>query len=563
MSDISEKEFDVIGFAKKIMREIDGIRSYSKETDEKTKQGFQLPTETRINAFLRLIGMPYFLSISDKDDSSKKGETLVLNPGFGKTVRRKFADKHIENNLKLNYSYKGTKSDRLATILTQRESFLIQQENGTGKEDISSSMEKAICAPLDIKPNIPENKRYRGTFTPGTNNKSGNNKTNEQSTTNNNAREVYKKLFPLIPYFPEESQKVLPLNREIARPFTLQERERRISSEIVARKPFLEEVIRIRFVEMSNKTKSEKQTEDDIQDSIKDLIGEEEYSAIFGEGDYFQAVSVVEQFIINKFIDAIRNMARKWVNLNNQRTKLLRKIKPSIVIKTSSSQSSPFGKRLERSIELTGTAEGEKIKKLNRAIAKEEALLALLPTDESEKTEVNQQTKRNISHSALQPSLLDMLNYNLTKNRELKKSLLSNAKKNIASLEKIRLEMELMTGEFTGLSMPDVVCTIAALFIMEKNYLLDLLDKYAIDFMATDPNLKSIVENVSPTQENTMAAVKKLEKTVNALFALFQNEVEVKQDRDKKGKNRVSPRVESDDQNSKIPPCTASSTTEE
>ena len=78
MTDFSEKDFDVISFAKKIMSEVESIRSFTKTKDEKTGEGFQLPTETRINAFFRLIGFPMFVSIKGKDV-----ESTFLHPGFG------------------------------------------------------------------------------------------------------------------------------------------------------------------------------------------------------------------------------------------------------------------------------------------------------------------------------------------------------------------------------------------------------------------------------------------------------------------------------------------------
>lgn len=544
MTEFSEKEFDVIGFGKSILSEVERVRSFRKVSDTETKEGFQLPVESRIDAFLRLIGLPYFVSVTDKKGVEKKDDIKFLNPGFGKTTRSGLADKKITNNFKQDYKDPNGTTGKIGTVVSRRKNDLATLTEGIGSSDMNIRMSKALCAPLDVIPNFPE-KILTGegdyTFTyPGS------------GVTDK--RKVVKRLFPLVPNYDQ----VLPLSNELARPFSLSVSERRVDRDTVLRKPFIEQVVRIRFVVYGSAQKaSELEGQKDFIKSIKQLVGENEFSKIFPTSDdsrIFTDANLVEQFIINKFLDAIKNLARRWVKINEQRINLLRKIRPTVNIKTSSARQSPFGKRIEVSTDLSNTSEGEKIKKLNKAISREEALIAILPTDETEEKEPNVSKTRNITPSALQNSFTELITYNLKKNKEVRSNLVARSKKNITTLERIRLELDVMTGEFTGLSLPDVVCTIAALFLMDRNKLLNLLDKYVVDFMKTDSVLKTIVKDVNPTSTNAMEAVQELEKRVDQLFTLFQKEVEAVQARKTQGRKNTSIR-KSDDKEPSTPAC--------
>jgi len=553
MADISEKEFDIIGFAKSIMNEIENVRSFDELIDDKTGDTYKTPTETRIDAFFRLIGLPYFVIISDKE-SNKKDDVKFLNSGFGASVNSTLANKEIVDNKKQIYATVSPSGKDLegnvAEILEKRKSELKKINEEIGKQNMNERMGLAICSPADVKANIPsESLGKTEAFIPRA--YPGNGPDTE------NIRIIFKQLFPLIPSF----HRVLPLRNQIARPFTLSVKERRIDGETILRKPFLEQVIRIRFVEYGNsQTDEENKTEEDITSSIKYFIGETQFNEIFSGDFLFTQTNRLEQFIIIKFLYAIKNLARKWVKINEQRVRLLRKISPVIAIKTSSSRASMFGKRIEISTVLDGTEEGEKLKKLNSVIALEEALISLLPTDENEKTDPKKSSTRNITPSALQNPFNMLIRYNLQKNIEDRDSIIAQSKKNINNLERIRLELDLMTGEFSGLSLPDIVITIASLFIVKRETLLNLLDKYTIDLMKTDKVLKTIIKDVKPEASNAMIAIQDLEIVIEQLFSLFQIEVDATQNRKNQGKQARS--IRSSDDKSSTPPRCAVSTKE-
>ena len=531
MADFSENEFDVIGFAKSLMSEIESVRSFRQANDDKTGEGFQVPTESRINSFLRLIGLPYFVSITDEKG---KTEQSILQPGFGITVRSTISEKTLVDSNQTYTDPNGNTED-LDIVLQSRVEMLSEVANSMGTKEMNEKIAKAMYAPIDIKANIPDD--LNGTsieFVPKIPPKNGND--------TENARDVFKWLLPLIPSVSDnKSHVVMPLMNEIARPFLTDIKERTVDRDTVLRKPFLEQVIRIRFLKCeSSETEEQKDVEKDMSGSLKSLLGDSEFSAIFGDGALFSKVMILEEFIITKFLAAIGSLAKRWVKINKDRLNLLRQIRPTIVIKTGSARESIYGKRIEPSVDLDGTAEGEKLKSINKKIALEEALMAILPSDEDEKTNVKQSGTKNITSGALNTPFVDLITYSLKKNKEVKSGLESKIEKNIKNLEKIRLEVvDLMTGEFTGLSLPDVVIVMAALFIVDRECLLDLLDKYAITDMNKDSVLKTIVKDINPSPEKAMAAIKELEKVVIQLFLLFQKEVDVKNDRSTKSQHGI------------------------
>jgi hypothetical protein len=535
MAEFSDNEFDVIGFAKSLMSEVEGIRSFRQVKDDKTGEGFQVPTESRVNAFLRLIGLPYFVSITDEKD---KVEQSILQPGFGITVSSTLSEKKLaDSNQK--YTDPNGNTEDLNLVLQSRIEMLSEADNSMGTKDMNERIAKAMYAPIDIKANIPDD--LNGTaieFVPKIPPKNGND--------TENARDVFKWLLPLIPSVSDnQSHLVMPLMNEVARPFLTDVKERTVDRDTILRKPFLEQVIRIRFLKLeSSETEKQKDVERDMSGSLKSMLGESEFSAIFGNGALFAKVTILEEFIIAKFLSAIGSLAKRWVKINKDRINLLRQIRPTIVIKTGSARESIYGKRIEPSVDLDGTAEGEKLKSINKKIALDEALIAILPSDEDEKTNVKQSDTKNITPGALNSPFIDLLTYGLKKNKEVKSGLESRVEKDIKNLEKIRLEVvDLMTGEFTGLSLPDVVMVMAALFIVERNYLLDLLDKYAITDMKKDPVLKTVVQNVKPSTAKAMAAIKELEKVVIQLFLLFQKEVDVNNNRSTRSQQGVQKSV--------------------
>jgi hypothetical protein len=99
----SKAKFDVIGFARNVLAEIENIRSYRKVQDDNTKEDFGLPVESRLNAFFRLVGLPMFVTAKSKDESNSQNTglkgNLHLTPGYDKSISPFLKNYNIEKKM--------------------------------------------------------------------------------------------------------------------------------------------------------------------------------------------------------------------------------------------------------------------------------------------------------------------------------------------------------------------------------------------------------------------------------------------------------------------------------
>jgi hypothetical protein len=108
-------------------------------------------------------------------------------------------------------------------------------------------------------------------------------------------------------------------------------------------------------------------------------------------------------------------------------------------------------------------------------------------------------------------------------------------KKKAAELDKLRIELDMMTGEFSGLSVPDIIITMAALFLIDDKDLIGLLDKKTIGEINKDVVLKKALQLVGDPS-NTALAVTNLGKVVDDLYTLLGININIATDR----KNKTS-----------------------
>lgn len=503
-------KFDIIEFARGILQEVDSIRAYKESNDKKTSQISRTPIESRVNAFFRLIGLPSFVtlqSINKSKKSSQKGQLngqRVLTPGFHKGERAIFS----------NYTIQDADSVGLldvAALLSTREAELQANEALIGTAEMNRRMTLALAHSLPIQPNYPDT-------------------VGSGSFGNKSKREVFKKLFPLITHYIN----VIPVDHNKAKPFLPDaERAQIIPTEEALPKPFIETVIRIRLLETdSANSQAGNQKTADYEETLKVVFGDEVFNEVFkGNGALSQA-NVLEQFILDKLLSSVSQMANKWVQLRRTQDKELSKLPVALSVKATSAKLSPLGKRTEVSTDigfLENSETGRLLSYLRKLIAQDEAFLSLLPTDETaNSTAVRAQTK-NVAKSALTNPFTSILNGDLLKNKERLAKLETEVKKYLSKMEKLRLELEMMTGEFTGLSVVDVVAVVIGLFLITKQDLVALLDKDTQVNMANEPGLKSGLAaagiTASPNAEQTANAVLALETEVERVFTLFHSQV--------------------------------------
>ncbi len=519
--------FDVVGFAKSILSEVERIRAFSQLKDTETAEDFTIPTESRLNAFYRLIGLPMFVTIeeenSKKTSSSKSKGVNVLTPGFDSFEAINYENKIIKNAEEFG-------NFKIDANLSERENILGFYEKSAGTQIMNDRMTKSLYYPMGLAPNIPED--------------NGNDYIlKEGEISIENKRIVFKKLKPMITSYSD----VYPKYNELAKPFLPELIQQKIDNNTVLAKPFIETIIRIRLISLdgANKT-SENDKLDDFTKSIKTFLGDQVFNDTFNSGkpEIFSNPNLLEKFVFNKLIASISKLAVKCVELNLRQQYLMKKSFFNVSIKSSSSKNSPFGKRTSIASNVTfdkNAEDGLKMDRLKVSIAKDEVLLSLIPSDDTSglnKSQSESKTK-NTAKSALVDGFIYLLNQDLERNKQQLRSIENKIALTGQKVEKLRLELDMMTGEFTGISVPDIVATIIGLFVIDKRSLINLLDKKTIDYMKKDKSLESALNSFgisSPSTSDTFEAVKQLEIAVTNVFTLLNKQIQAIRERDKKTK---------------------------
>lgn len=499
----SLNNFDIIEFAKSILTEVDSVRSFSSAgLDEKTQQEFNIPTESRVNAFFRLIGLPMFISIEKKGNKQDSG----IKPGKQHISSGFFGPKFD------NYTVKNIKT--LERELVNREQTLSDRENSIGTEEMNRAMSDALKTSMPIVPNYDGKVGVGGTY----------------------ERKIFKKLFPLVVSYEED---ILPKRNEVSRPFVTNENLQQITNNNPLKVPFIETVVRIRLMFCDNaKTPNEEKKIVDVTNSVKSTIGETLYKDISSDNqnilNSLNGFGLLEQHIINKFFVALYQLANTWTRLQTEQEVLYKQIQYSISIKTTSAKRSVFGKRAIVSADILSgknSTTAQELKKLNEKLAEEEALLSILLPSNDVIRETNNKTanNRNSSLSALTDSFAQVLNHKMEQLRKQIKKIESEILRRVQEAESLRVRLDMITGEFTGLSIVDVMAVITALFMIDKRDLVALLDEHVKEDMRTDSILETALNNLgNPTGfDAAIAAKEKLEKFVSLVFVVFNSYVNV------------------------------------
>jgi hypothetical protein len=98
--------------------------------------------------------------------------------------------------------------------------------------------------------------------------------------------------------------------------------------------------------------------------------------------------------------------------------------------------------------------------------------------------------------------------------------------------DRLRLMLEMMTGEFIGLSLPDIVFTILALFLISMDDLFGLLDQATRDQMSYDTVLDAALTAAKPS--DTITAASHLRDKVKELYADLNEAIKRRLDKSKR-----------------------------
>lgn len=511
----STAKFDVISFAKNILREVDKIRASQPQFDDVTNTNYNQPAESRLNAFFRLIGLPMFVTLKSKNDNADSfglSGDIHLTPGYGRGFSTKLSNYDIEDSSGME-------------MLSKRESLLLGEEGEIGSERKNAAMTLAITYPLDLEANIPDGESMEP----------------KMIVTADGDREAFKRLTPLICCYIKGG--ITPISNELARPFLPDIKQQMPDEETVLPKPFIESVIRTRLISMGNASAIQKNNEDEFFSSIETMVGgPEEFDKAFEKNEeLFQKTGLLERYVINKLMASLEQLAAKWVSLKRQRDSLRNKVSFKVSVETTSGKSSPLAKNVSvtaDSIQAENSSYGQNIKKMRADEAREMVILSLLSTDDINTNDINSKIKntKNVSSTALITPFITLVSGDLD---QIKKNITNynNEIKVLAKkVEDLRLELEMMTGEFTGLSVPDVVIVITALYLLKKDDLVALLDKETIENMKKDKVLEAFVANKTFDTAAAEQAVGNLKDIVVDLYAALNKTIELRENKDQRSR---------------------------
>lgn len=553
----SVADFDVVDFAKKILNEVDQIRSYEfGQADDDTGQKEHKPIESRINAFFRLIGLPMFVSIEKKNKNNKTSSSgdlsgeRNLSPGY---YGGKFAQYILQNT---------EKDEDFSFSLAEREYNLLDRENKVGTKEMDDAMTQAMRFAIPLAPSV------EGIVGP-----TGSMFNYKNSEAIAGQRKVFKKLFPLAPSY----IKITPVKNETARPFLQYTQDQMPDSQTTLPKPFIETVVRIRLVSAGNAENTAGLSKlTDIKNAIKASIGTEAYKSISSETDSVlstvEAGGMLENLILRRLLSSLPQLAKKWNELTKNQELLYQKLKCAVSVRTTSAQNSPFGKRTTSAeIIVNPQSEfGQQLQTLQKKLAKDQAMQMLLPSDDTilgSETNAKNVTKNTVFMSLVTP-LTKLLTPDIEDTQNKIKEIEGKIQKTNQRMETLRLELEMMTGEFTGLSVIDIISVIIALFTIDKTDLVALLDEDVIVEMQKDKVLATALESVeiSTGIEAAKTAVLNLEKTVTWVFNLLNVLIKTNSDRSarpKAAKNIKRPTTQTSNYSDPIKETGESTTTEQ
>lgn len=492
-------KLDIIKFAKDIMAEVDAIRSYLPSFSDEAQLADQRPTESRVNAFFRLVGLPMFVSITSNNDKGKSGGNNVaqkmMTPGYQSAGA---PDGIVENSGETELTGPNGRQYDAATLLHKREETLLAREQKIGTEATNIRMASAFYVPMPLA-------------------------LNKEMVANKS--EIFKMVSP----FAVSYSLVFPGSNELSKPFLANPEEGRPPpSSTPIRRPFIETVVRIRMISLEGG--SQKQ-----QDYLKATRDRVKLLSATAAKLLPQNASLYEAFVIDQMMGALDQFADRWVMLQSERESISKELTVVLKPKTSSAQRSAFGKQGNVVLDLQlddNSATGMQLAALKRGIAASEAMIGLLPTEDI--SSLTGTKVKNVMPNALTNAFVSVLRQPIERLKSKLEEINALRETKAQQADALRLELEMMTGEFSGLSLPDMVFTLLGLFLISRDDLIALLDADTLEQMKKDKVLETVVKNGNGSVANAVKAITKLENTVKDLYSTLQTAIDLRLNRSKR-----------------------------
>ena len=475
--------FNVITLAKKILAEVDLVRSFPANASS----SLGVYEESRVNAFLRLIGLPMFVNV--------KGKEQILN-----TVFSKYAETYnvANTNMRMVLGLEGI--DDLSSELDKREGKYKEEEYKIycGDPEKAIDIQKSLKDMISLKPDVIEMEKK-------------------------SERTVYKKLFPLIPKYIE----VNPLDRNIIRPFS-DEIESRLYDNVQLKKPFLETVISLRFMlsQTNNKSQNVKNVKN-ILAAARKTVSQKEQDILVQMLNTAQCPSTLSYFIITQLLQSLDQLSIKYLELQQRQKNLSYWGGNFTVVLKQNGSSGPMATRISTLGTFDeGSVLGQNLAKLQNASYQEKTYLLLL-----------NKTKNGGAGTYLASTFIDLLSNRVEAiDQEIAKQQ-KQYEKICGEADSLRAEIDFYTGEFNGLSALDVVAVIMGLFLISEDDLLALLDQETRDLVGSQPEFIGLQDkffSTPPSVASAAQAVNNLQKQVALVYDYVNASIERYYDKNKR-----------------------------
>jgi hypothetical protein len=464
--------FDALTFAEQLYSIIDIYRSQvSAKYNELVAAAPVSPGgigETKLNAFYRMIGLP-----------------AATDPAFVHQHRRDGEFKtYISQDGTLNYFHSLYNSEEL-----DREVFLqIRERNGR----LVEPPDPARFAEFMFKPE----------------NISAGVKSNSKRTS----------LFPLVV---DAAVPVFPLTRRLAPSFqhTINGEDYiPMGSKARLSRPLIDNIFYMRVKTINNTEGVEK-----LKAQLQSLISASGVSVKEAQFTF------VDLAILTKLLQILKSLATKFEEARKEVQGLSTQIAfvPTPVSNPQMRSAQSTTIKAETKI----YALDQEIALIKAEIANQNAIAFMLPTEQVKRREEIRRLEHGVSTSNIVPDVLvaqlnSLITYEVEElNRKLQEKQHEKDEK-LTRVEQLKQQLMYYTGEFSGLSIFDVICIIYGLFAIETKYLLGLLNEDAQKRLKEDEFFRppdSTIEALFNTTPATVAeSLKALEEKVIEAFNIAE-----------------------------------------
>jgi len=457
ISDISNEqegnEFDPIEFLTSLLKTIDANRStippdYDRVITSPAQTGTTPQSENRLNVFYRLLGLP-----ATRAKSNLTADELGANSAqLTQQQAKQLSFQKISQDSTLNLFLASDSGS--ASFFANAAAELKSRTEKLSRKQTADDYETMLTSPLPIGASTSDTlaKGRRASIIPAV-------------------------VDAAIPVFPLRSR-VAPLFFD--GDYTISGGRERLS------RPFLQHIIYMRTKVFSG---ASTELVAQIQSGIREATDDDALTALPTK------FTKIEALIVNKFIQAIKKSAIRYKEVQQELARLQSEVAFTAAPVDNANQRSITPLSDDPTIGVT-TVLGTKIQAIQKQISEQDALLISLPIESVNQSDRIRRIEDDVVLHNVHPDVFvsdftQLINFERLQLEKQLEEIQDEERSKIQLLEGVKREVLLYSGEFSGLSIFDVLCVLYALFTIEAKFLIGLLNNDAQTRLAADPFFSS------------------------------------------------------------------------